>query len=261
MMTVEITCPNCNFSKGLPREKIPKGVRWAICPRCKQRFDLLLPPSLMESSPGQEMKGQPGEPQRIPSPWENRSELGICRGIYQTSRSALFFPKHFYRHMTFEGSIGEPLAFGVLFGSVGTMMGLFWQFFILTSSLFPTDWDLFGPHTVSIIFVGIMILSPVFAVISLLVTSGICHLLLLILRGGKNGFKATFRVLSFAQTTQILGLIPFIGAMIGGLWFLIILVIGLKEIHGTSYTRIVLALLLPLAVILMMGMGLWMIFH
>ena len=38
-MTVEITCPNCRYSKQLAEDRIPPGVRWATCPRCKERFD------------------------------------------------------------------------------------------------------------------------------------------------------------------------------------------------------------------------------
>ena len=38
-MTIEITCPNCNFSKSVPTEKIPEGVRYATCPRCGNMFE------------------------------------------------------------------------------------------------------------------------------------------------------------------------------------------------------------------------------
>ena len=46
-MTVDLTCPFCSFSKKVPKEKIPAGVRWATCPRCQRRFEI---PSLPEAA-------------------------------------------------------------------------------------------------------------------------------------------------------------------------------------------------------------------
>ena len=38
-MIIELFCPHCNFSRKVPREKIPVGAKWATCPRCGQRFE------------------------------------------------------------------------------------------------------------------------------------------------------------------------------------------------------------------------------
>ena len=38
---VEITCPQCNYTKSIPPEKIPPGVRWIRCPKCGNRFEYL----------------------------------------------------------------------------------------------------------------------------------------------------------------------------------------------------------------------------
>ena len=78
-------------------------------------------------------------------------------------------------------------------------------------------------------------------------TKHLCFLslFLLVVRGGQNGFEATFRVVSYSQATQALGLIPFIGGWIGGIWQLIVQIIGLREIHEISYFRVVIAFLIP----------------
>jgi hypothetical protein len=78
---------------------------------------------------------------------------------------------------------------------------------------------------------------------------------LLVVRGGENGFEATFRVVSYSQATQIWGVIPFLGGFIGGLWIIIVQIIGLREIHETSYLRVILALLIPIALILLLVMA------
>lgn len=192
--------------------------------------------------------------ERQATPWENRSELGLWQGIYRTFKAVLFSPNKIFGTMTYEGGIKEPLAYGLLLGSIGSMFGFFWQFLVLSSGLLAIDNELMSHFAMSLIFFGIIIVSPFFVIINIFLTSTILHLLLLIVRGGRNGFEATFRVASYSQATQIWGLIPFIGGLLGGLWFLIVGIIGLREIHETSYLRVVLALLIFVALVILLVM-------
>jgi hypothetical protein len=146
----------------------------------------------------------------------------------------------------------EPLAFGLLLGSIGSMFGFFWQFLMMSGSLLALGEALMGHLSMSLIFFGIIIISPLFVIIAMFLTSGILHLLLLLVKGGENGFEATFRVVSYSQATQIWGVIPFLGGFIGGLWIIIVQIIGLRAIHETSYLRVILALLIPIALILLL---------
>ncbi len=246
-MTVEITCPRCNFSKSIPAEKVPAGARWATCPQCKNRFAFAPP----EADPGLEDKqndiGEEGRVERRAPPWESRPELGLWQAIYQTFKGVLFSPDKLFSSMTHKGGIMEPLAFGLLLGSIGSMFGFFWQFLMMSGSLMALGEELIGHLSMSLIFFVIIIISPLFVTIAMFVTSAVLHLLLLVVRGGKNGFEATFRVVSYSQATQIWGVIPFLGGFIGALWIIIVQIIGLREIHETSYLRVILALLIPVA--------------
>ncbi len=251
-MTVKITCPKCNFSKSIPEEKIPAGARWATCPQCKNRFAFAPP----EAGPGPEQEqkeiGEEGRVERRAPPWENRSELGLWQGIYQTFKGVLFSPDKLFSTMTHKGGIKEPLAFGLLLGSIGSMFGFFWQFLMMSGSLMALGKELMGHLSMSLIFFVIIIISPLFVTIAIFLISAILHLLLLVVRGGKSGFEATFRVVSYSQATQIWGVIPFLGGFIGFLWIIIVQIIGLREIHETSYLRVILALLIPVALILLL---------
>ena len=101
----------------------------------------------------------------------------------------------------------------------------------------------------------LMIIVPIFVALSMFIYSGLLHLFLLIVRGGQNGFEATFRVVSYSQATQALSLIPFIGGWIGGIWQIIVQIIGLREIHETSYFRVVMAFLIPVVIFLFLIMA------
>ncbi len=253
-VSVDIICPNCNFSKNIPKEKIPAGARWTTCPQCKHRFEFPLTGPVFDFE--KEGEGAGGvQVGREMTPWENRSELGIWQGIYQTFKAVLFSPEMLFRTMSFKGGIKEPLAFGLLLGSIGAMLGLFWHFLMMSGSLLEMVQELIGQFNIALVFSGLLIFSPLFVIIILFVTSGILHLSLLLVRGGKNGFEATFRVISYSQAIQVLGLIPFIGGLIGGLWVLVVQVIGIREIHETSYLRVIIAFLIPLALIFLVVMA------
>ncbi len=263
-MTVELVCPYCRFSKKVPKEKIPVGARWATCPRCGQRFefsasekDIDLAIEEIGTGPGFQGKEKKAEKvrKRKGSPWESRSNLGLWHGIYDTFKAVLFSPQVFFSSLSFEGGIREPLAFGLLVGSLGRMVGVFWQFLILSSGLLAFSQSVFSHFTMGLIFFIVIVIIPFFLVLSMFIYSGILHLLLLIVSGGKNRFEATFRVVSYSQAARAWVLIPFIGGWIGGIWQLVVQTIGLREIHETSYLRVFIAFLIPVALLFLVTLA------
>ncbi len=246
---MEITCPNCNFSKRIRAEKIPAGVKWATCPRCEHRFEFTLSSTGAEPRQGPVGRATDGRPQRSIAPWESRSEIGLWPAMYRTSKAVLFSPEDLFAHLSYRSGIREPLAFGLLCGSLGTLFNLFWQVLIIAGPILPFDPG-FGEELVFVLlFMVVALLVPLFVTITIFVSSGILHVLLLLVRGGQNGFEATFRVIAYSQATQVLGVIPFIGGVAGGLWLLVIQVIGAREMHETSYLKIFIAFLIPFALI------------
>ena len=267
-MKIELVCPYCHFSKKVPEEKIPDGTRLAICPNCRRRFEFSITKDGIgfsskeykaeeeysareEDSAREDKKSEKpsAEPLHSGVPWENRSEIGLWQAIYQTFRMVLFSPETLFRSMKNKTGIWEPLAFGLLFGSVGSMFGFFWQFLFLSGEIVNFAQSIFGQFTVCLLFLVMLIIVPFIIIITMFIVSGILHLLLLIVGGGTNGFESTFRVVAYTQVAQIWGLIPVFGSFVGGIWQLVIQIIGLKEVHKTSYPRVIIAFLIPVAII------------
>jgi hypothetical protein len=263
-MSVELICPYCTYSKKVPREKIPAGAKWVTCPRCHQRFELsfldkrvhlVSQRSAPETGFDTIGDGSKTQYERSGAPWENRSELGLWQAIYHTFKTVLFSPEALFKTLTFKGGIADPLAFGILVGSIGTMFGLFWQFLVWSGlALFSMERFL-GQFTFGLIYLIIMVFTPIFWIVWIFLSSAIIHLLLLIVRGGQNGFEGTLRVVSYSQAAQIWSLIPFVGGLIGWIWQLVVQIIGLRQIHETSYLRITIALLIPVAIIFLLAIS------
>ena len=162
--------------------------------------------------------------------------------------------------MSFKGGVKEPLAFGLLLGSIGTMFEFFLGFLVLFGTLIPLINSFlpeiqFGSTAIIVVFMLIMVLAPLFETITIFITSCLLHLLLLIFSAGKNKFEATFRVVSYSRATKVWSLIPFIGAWIGWFWRLSVHIVGLREIHETSYLRVIIVVLTPLILKILMGVA------
>ncbi|MFC1821207.1 YIP1 family protein [Thermodesulfobacteriota bacterium] len=251
---LEIICPKCNFSRNVAKDRIPMESKWATCPSCKHRFEFRLPePDFGFGEADSAIKTGNNENRKKP-PWENRFEIGIWQGIYQTFKGVLFAPEKLFRTMASGEGIREPLTFGLLMGSIGSMFGFFWQFLMLSEMLVKFSNNLFGEFTLDLFFLAIILFSPIFVIINIFFTSCIIHLMLIVVRGGKNGFEGSFRVVSYGQATQILAVVPYVGGIVGWLWLLFVQFIGLKAIHEISYLRLTMAFLIPLVFIIFLIM-------
>ena len=257
-MIIEITCPFCQLSKRVPSEKIPDAVKWVTCPRCRQRFEfnkkeaerassVPAPPPEIPYQSEREEKEKSEAPFRGGAPWENCSEIGLWQAIFQTFKAVMFSPETLFKELTYEGGKKEPLAFGLLTGSIGSMLGLFWQS-LIPGALLILGHSFLSQFALGVIVLFVLAMVPVVVAIGIFIYSGGLHLLLRIVGGGNHGYEATFRVVAYSQAAQMLGIIPFVGGWIGGIWQLIIQIIGLREIHETSYLRVILAFVIPLFV-------------
>ncbi len=124
----------------------------------------------------------------------------------------------------------------------------------MSGGLFPFGDAILGHLTVGLIFLVMVVAIPVCVTLSMFIYSAILHLLLMIVRGGKNRFEATFRVVAYSQAAQAWDLIPVVGSWIGGIWQLIVQVIGLREMHNISYLRVFMAFLLPVGILFLLTM-------
>jgi hypothetical protein len=243
IMAVEITCPKCRYSKQLEEDRIPPGIRWATCPRCKERFEFT------RNRVDAKRNG------RIPPPWEKRAEIGLKEGIFQTAKQVTFSPRAFFRHTAAEGGVREPLAFGILFGSIGLMLELFWQFLTGEGSLSSIQIEFMGDWGTSLVFLAATILCPLAATVVICMWSLIVHLLLAVVGGAKNGFEATFRTVCYSQVTQFWVLIPYVGGLVATLWLVVVQLIGIREIHEVSYIRVLIAFFVPVALVVAVVMA------
>ena len=89
-------------------------------------------------------------------------------------------------------------------------------------------------------------MAPVVVAIVLFVSAGIYHLVLMVVKGTNKGFEATLNVVAYSNVSGLAAVIPFVGGLIGWIYGIVLVVIGLTEAHKTDSWRAAIAVLTPL---------------
>ncbi len=221
-----VTCPQCGFEQPETDECVKCGI---IISKYKQFEEM-----------ARSVEGQVREISKEEyAPWE--SGEGFIGPFFQTMRESLFSPSKFFKKIAFGEGYWAPLIYGLITGIIGNGCAILW-FWLFVAQWIPMDRI---PFNYSLSIVQVIAPLPFQQAIAIFIGSAIIHLCLMIVRGNNNGFKTTFRAISYSYSGYLFGIIPFIGLIIGNIYVFILTIIGVKEGHGISTGKAVLAVLLP----------------
>ncbi len=187
-------------------------------------------------------------PAAAPIPWEDPARTSAFERFVETVKLLATRPNEAFAGMPTTGGIGSPLLFAIVVGWIGIAVAVAWN------TLFQGMWIPFigGGEEAAIMAgftaawaVGAIILAPILVIIGVFIGAAVLHLMLMIVGGANNGFEATVRVVCYAQTAQLAGIIPFCGGLISMVWAIILYVFGLATAHRTTQGKAVLAVVLP----------------
>ena len=225
-----VTCPQCGFEQPETDECIKCGI---IISKYVQFQEM-----------ARSVEGQVREISAEEyTPWE--SGEGFIRAFYRTTRDSLFFPTRFFKKISFGEGYWAPLIYGLITGIIGNGFTIFW-FWLFMAQLIPLDRL---PFQYSLSILQMILPLPFQQAIFIFIGSAIIHLCLMIVRGNNNGYKTTFRAISYSYSGYLFGIIPFLGLLIGNIYVFILTIIGVREGHKISTGKAVLAVLLPAIVI------------
>jgi hypothetical protein len=183
-------------------------------------------------------------------PWE-QPKAPFFESLLSTLRLFLTQPSEAFARMPVVPDLMRPILYAVIVGWIGIVANQLYGILvrILLLPLLP-DRESFAmvfalPTALS---VTIMFVAPIFVVIGVFIWSAILHLFVLLVGGGGGKFSGTIRVVCYANTTQILQVVPICGGLISLVWNIVLLIIGLSAAHGIGKGRAALAVLLPLAI-------------
>lgn len=212
------------------------------------------PPSMQPPGtvPPPPPSGPPPATPAQPLPWEQPG-YPFLEAVYETAKLVLTAPGQAFARMSLTGDIGRPLLYAVIFGWIGVLANQAYSIALrgamlgwLSSLPGYNPRLMFGlPVTFSVV---VMVIAPVLILIGIFIWAAIVHLFLMIVGGANTGFSSTLRVMCYATTVQVFQVVPLCGGMIGGVWALVLEIIGLAVVHRTTQGKAALAVLLPIVV-------------
>jgi hypothetical protein len=97
--------------------------------------------------------------------------------------------------------------------------------------------------------IAITLFFIVLGIIGVFIVGAWLHLFVYLL-GGRQGYGQTVKALMYGSTPlMLIGWIPIIGPVIGGIWSLVLDVLGIRELHQVSTARAVAAVALAFLVL------------
>jgi len=191
----------------------------------------------------------PVQPTRAaPIPWEDPARTSTFERFVETVKLLATRPGEAFAGMPTTGGIGSPLLYAIVVGWIGIAIAVVWN------TLFQGMWIPFmGSGEEAAIAagftaawaVGLVVLAPIFVIIGVFIGAAVLHLMLMIVGGANNGFEASVRVVCYAQTAQLAGIIPICGGLVSLVWAIILYVFGLAAAHRTTQGKAALAVALP----------------
>jgi hypothetical protein len=182
---------------------------------------------------------------RYKTPWEDRETNGFFNGIFKTAKEVILTPSAFFKRMPVTGGLTDPLLFAMITGTIGLIFLSVWDLLLhdpMRSFMTAEMRSAAGEGMSS----GIgTLMMPFLLIIWLFVVSGMLHLFLMIVRGEKAGFEATFRVVSYSVSPFLIMVIPFCGMPVTTFWVLTLFMIGLRDAHETTGGKATVAVLFP----------------
>jgi hypothetical protein len=167
-----------------------------------------------------------------------------------TVRELVTNPVGFFRGIARRGDYVNPLVFALACTVISTIIGGLLGILYATVGIGDT-----GVGEAIGGFVASMFFMPIIFAIALFVGAGILHLLVaLIIKPADTGFESTFRVVSYANVTELVSWVPVLGPLVAAVASVVLAIIGVREVHETTTGKAALVVLIPAAVALLVAL-------
>ncbi|HZY66798.1 MAG TPA: YIP1 family protein [Rubrobacteraceae bacterium] len=161
-----------------------------------------------------------------------------------TVRDLVTRPVGFFRGIARRGDYANPLVFALVCAVISAVIGGFLGVLYATVGIGDTT---VGEAVGA--FVASMFFTPIIFAIALFVGAGVLHLLVaLIIKPADTGFEATFRVVSYANVTELVTWVPILGPLVAAVASIALAIVGVREVHETTTGKAALVVLIPAAV-------------
>lgn len=162
------------------------------------------------------------------APWEHIRQLGLLKAFVQTVLQAALHPRRFFNGLGTPRLLGLALVFYIVVTALQTYLFQAWMQIFPASALglaIPPDYALYDSTQP----LHIILAAPVVWVMFLFMVSAISAVAMRLLGGSRVSPAAVMRVMAYSASPMLLGVLPFIGAILGQAWAMILFALGCKH--------------------------------
>jgi hypothetical protein len=185
----------------------------------------------------------PPSSMRLGPPWEN--EGPPLQRFIDTMKGALVDPMNTFANCRREGGLQAPLIYYLIGAAIAILGAIIWHILGFGGAMMMPGRNAAAGAAMGL---GFLIIGlPICYTIGIFLGSLILHVLLMLFGGLKYPYETTFRATAYAHGSALpLSFIPFCGGLIGGLWGIVVLIIGLSQMQETSIGKAAAAVLVPI---------------
>jgi hypothetical protein len=166
---------------------------------------------------------------------------------WQTVSLSLSRPSQLFSNLP-NDDLGGPVIYAAINGTIAGIFGVIWQFFFGGLAALVDD-AAAAEFLVSSVFMGFfVVLMPALVIVGLFISTAIYHVCLLLFGDAQRGFGVTLRAVAYASGPNLFAIVPICGGIVGGIWVLVLTIMGAFYGHRTDAWRAILAYFLPLIV-------------
>jgi hypothetical protein len=162
-------------------------------------------------------------------------------------QGAVFEPTRFFRALPVPGPLGAAVLYFLVIGIAAAAINLFWGSLFRFGGVAAWGWGASNRGAWAPLL-GFLF-APVSLLVALVVSSVVVHVVLVLVKGARHPIATTARVLCFAYSPMLFVVVPVLGGVIGGVWTIVLTIVGLSEAHRTDRWRAALAVFLPAIVL------------
>jgi hypothetical protein len=181
-------------------------------------------------------------------PWESVAKTGVMHALLETIREILFSPLTFFSKVSSPHNAAMSFVFALIVGSVGSVLGFFWTSQLLSRLPSSVAW-LNGIAGGAATSGAGLILMPLLTAVKILFATVYFQALLTLTGTKRQGIKATFSIVCYAESAALFNLIPILGSVVSVVWSLFLLAAGFNSVHRMSTVKALVIILLPLLIL------------
>jgi len=197
----------------------------------------------------------------LPAPFVDRARLGLVGSFFATLKLVATQPAEFFRRVRVDQT-GSAILFGVVAATIGTAAATLYAWLSGAASLAAMEevirqmpeeqarfMRLFSQAFTGSMSVVQVVLAPLFALVGIYLNAAVIHLFLLLFKAAPRRFDATLTVVGYATGLQLLLALPGCGSLVAGVWYLVVLIIGLGEAQRCGPGKAAAAVFAPAALV------------